>query len=91
MLSFVRCSCPVNIIQNDVRACLLQTSNLMNNETRFDSAHTLLKFGKCAYNFILETHGSFHLNFVLIFVTCSHGFHIVSLACLWNIITNVMI
>ena len=33
---------------NDLKARLLRTSNLMNNETRFDSAHKLLKFDKCA-------------------------------------------
>ena len=63
----------------------------MKNETRFDSVHTLVKFGKCACDFILETHDSFHVNFESSFVTYSHGFHIVSLACLQNIITNVVI
>ena len=33
---------------NDLKARLLRTSNLMNDETRFDSAHTLLKFNKWA-------------------------------------------
>ena len=45
---FVYCACLVNIKTNDLKARLLRTSNLVNNETRFDSAHKLLKFDKCA-------------------------------------------
>ena len=49
---FVYCACLVNIKKffktNDLKARLLRKSNLMNNETRFDSAHKMLKFDKCA-------------------------------------------
>ena len=81
----------MNIKKNDVKACLLRTSNLMNNETRFDSAHTLLKFDKCAKLHSWNTYVSFHVDFAIIFVAYSHCCHIVSLAYIGNIITNVII
>ena len=44
--------------KNYVKAFLQQISNLISEEAKFDIAHTLLKLGKCVYNFTLETYGS---------------------------------